>query len=194
MTQLTRLPFGCQLLRERLWWRAVLDSLRRQSPDDLPCEGFGTNVTTTPIHSNWGWVGGVKFGYMFDSQPLCDWMNLRWQPAVEAKVSISATTAMRRRLRSGSHEEFSTNSGDFFVNGVMRFKNSSIVTPYFGVGAGLQYFTSHTTLHGPPGGFIGRVSTRATSILPRRRCRLRFSPLRPCLDVHRVQVYRCARQ
>lgn len=121
-----------------------------------PVKGFGTNITTTPIHSNWGWVGGVKFGYMFDSQPLCDWMNLRWQPAVEAEgIYIGDNSHATSLAGPGSHEEFSTNSGDFFVNGVLRLKNSSLVTPYFGVGAGLQYFTSHTTLHGPTGGFIG---------------------------------------
>ncbi len=38
----------------------------RQASNPFPI--YGTNNTTsTTIHSNWGGVGGVKFGYMFDS-------------------------------------------------------------------------------------------------------------------------------
>jgi opacity protein-like surface antigen len=115
-----------------------------------PAPGFGTNETTTTIHSNWGGVGGVKFGYMFDSQPVCDWMNLRWQPVVEADaLYIGNNSHATSFAGSGSEEKFSTNSGDFFLNGILRLPNKTPVTPYFGAGAGLQYITTHGTLWGP---------------------------------------------
>jgi opacity protein-like surface antigen len=121
---------------------------------------FGTNQTTTTIHSNWGGVGGVKFGYAFDSEPLCDWMSLRLQPAVEADaLYIGDNSHATSFAGPGSQEKFSTNSGDFFINGVLRLKNSSIVTPYFGAGAGLQYITTHGTLWGPGNRMVSGVDT-----------------------------------
>ncbi len=114
-----------------------------------PDKFFGTNQTTTTIHSDYGGVGGVKFGYVFDSQPLTDWMNLRWQPAVEAEaLYIGDNSHVTSFAGPGSEEKFSSNSGDFFLNGIVRFKNSTLVTPYFGAGAGLQYITTHGTTWG----------------------------------------------
>jgi opacity protein-like surface antigen len=116
-----------------------------------PAPDFGgKNLTNTTIHSNWGGVGGVKFGYAFCSQPVCNWMDLHWQPAVEADaLYIGDNSHATSFAGPGSQEKFSTNSGDFFINGILRLPNSTLVTPYFGVGAGMQYITTHGTFWGP---------------------------------------------
>jgi hypothetical protein len=115
--------------------------------------GGGTATTTTTIHSNWGGVGGIRAGYMFNSFPVCDTMHLRLQPAVEAEALYIGDDSHATDLAGpGSSEHFTSNSGDFFLNGILRFKNSSIVTPYVGVGAGLQYLTTHGSIAVPAAG------------------------------------------
>jgi len=113
----------------------------------------GTFGTGAEIHSNWGGVGGVKVGYKFNSFPLCNYMSLRLQPAVEAEALYIGDDSHASNLAGdGSYEHFTTNSGDFFLNGLLRFKNSSMVTPYLGVGVGLQYFTTHGYISLPAAG------------------------------------------
>ena len=118
----------------------------------------GTLVSDThhSLNSNWGGVGGLKFGYNFESMPLCNFMDLRLQPAVEAEAlyignTIDGNYTSLVGLPASQH--YSSNSADFFVNGILRFKNKSIVTPYVGVGAGLQYVTLHgnAPLYAPGG-------------------------------------------
>ncbi len=74
-------------------------------------------------------------------------MGLRLQPAVEAEALYIGDT--ERANFFGGSEKLSTNSGDFFLNGILRFKNSSIVTPYIGVGLGLQYISTHGDITAP---------------------------------------------
>jgi opacity protein-like surface antigen len=116
----------------------------------------GANVgTNADIHSHWGGVGGIKAGYNFESFPISDKMSLRLQPAVEAEaLYIGDSSHATNVFIPGQNERFTSNSGDFFVNGILRFKNSSRVTPYVGVGAGLQYITTHGTLDGGPPGNV----------------------------------------
>ena len=114
---------------------------------------FGTSSTSTTIHSFWGGVGGLKAGYMFNSHPLSNWMGLRLQPAVEVEgLYIGDDSHASGLAGAGSSEHFTSNSGDFFVNGLLRFKNTTPVTPYFGLGAGLQYFSFHNTISVPAAG------------------------------------------
>jgi opacity protein-like surface antigen len=125
----------------------------RQTSSSLFANG-GTNTT---IHSGWGAVGGLKGGYNFNSFPISNFMSLRLQPAVEAEgLYIGDHSSASNLAGPGSSEHFSTNSGDFFVNGILRFKNSSIVTPYIGAGVGLQYFTSNGSINEPSAGISAR--------------------------------------
>ena len=114
----------------------------------------GTNrATNADIHSHWGGAGGIKAGYNFESFPILSTFNLRLQPAVEAEaLYIGDSSHATNVFVPGRNEQFTSNSGDFFLNGILRFKNSSPVTPYLGVGAGLQYITTHGTLNGGPPG------------------------------------------
>jgi len=110
-------------------------------------DGLGTLTSHAGISSNYGGVAGLKAGYNFQSFPIANFMSLRLQPAVEAEgLWINTNDNTSRTTLGGpfnANQHFSTNSGDFFLNGILRFKNSSIVTPYIGVGAGLQYITTH---------------------------------------------------
>jgi opacity protein-like surface antigen len=101
-----------------------------------------TVASTSDINSQWGGVGGVKIGYNFQSTQAG---FLLLQPAVEVEglwVGMDASSSANVFV-AGNNERFSTNSADFFVNGILRFKNSSIVTPYIGIGVGLDYLTTH---------------------------------------------------
>ncbi len=83
-------------------------------------------------------------------------MGLRWQGAVEAEgLYIGDNSHATSFAGDGSQEKISTNSGNFFINGIIRFPNSSIVTPYFGVGPGFQYITTHGTMWGPGNTVLG---------------------------------------
>jgi len=96
------------------------------------------------MNAGWGGVGGIKVGYAFDSIDA-GMGSLRLQPAVEAEALYIGTdrTHVTDAFVTPSDTRFSSNSGDFFINGILRFKNSSIVTPYIGLGVGLQYITTH---------------------------------------------------
>lgn len=112
--------------------------------------GGATASSHEKIHSDWGGVGGIKAGYNFQSFPLTNFMDMRLQPAVEAEalyigLDDSHSTG---EFAPGLNSRFSSNSGDFFLNGILRFKNSSKVTPYIGIGAGLQYITTHGEISG----------------------------------------------
>jgi outer membrane protein W len=115
---------------------------------------FGANVTTkNEINDNWGAVGGIKAGYNFNSFAVGNMWGLRLQPAVEAEaLYIGDNNNSATGLFGALNEKFSTNSGDFFINGILRFKNDSIVTPYIGAGVGLQYITTQGQVSVPSGG------------------------------------------
>ena len=112
----------------------------------------GSSEVKTEMHSDWGAVGGLKAGYKFDSFAVCERMSLRLQPAVEAEaLYIGNNSHIADMAGPGTTEHFTTNSGDFFINGILRFKNASIVTPYIGAGVGLQYITTHGSADFQPG-------------------------------------------
>ncbi len=100
----------------------------------------GTNVT-----ADWGGAGGIKAGYKFESFPICDTLSLRLQPAVEAEALYLGTTgtASTELIGPPATEHTSYNSAAWFVNGILRFKNKTIVTPYIGAGVGGEYVTTH---------------------------------------------------
>lgn len=110
-----------------------------------------TETTNARIHSGWGGVGGIKGGYNFQSFDA-GFLGVRLQPAVEAEaLYIGNDSHSTHTFAAADFGHFTSNSGDFFVNGILRFKNSSMVTPYVGIGAGLQYITTHGTLVAPGG-------------------------------------------
>ncbi len=111
---------------------------------DVPVPGGGTHTISSkvPINDGWGGVGGVKVGYNFES--FDTGTALRLQPAVELEgLYIGSDATASDAFNTPSSEKFSTNSAGVFLNGILRFKNPSIVTPYLGLGVGLEYFTTH---------------------------------------------------
>jgi opacity protein-like surface antigen len=128
---------------------------KRQSISTLT----GSSATSqSEIDSGWGGAGGVKIGYNFQSTQAG---FLLLQPAVELEglyVGMNASTATNV-FTPGTTEHFSTNSADVFLNGILRFKNSSIVTPYIGLGVGGQYLTQHATLTGAGGAKLDGLDT-----------------------------------
>jgi opacity protein-like surface antigen len=120
--------------------------------------GGATASTQSEIDSDWGGVGGVKIGYNFESTHAG---FLLLQPAVELEglyVGMDASTASNV-FGAGNSERFSTNSADMFLNGILRFKNSSIVTPYIGLGIGGQYLTEHAEVTRAAGGPVTGLDT-----------------------------------
>jgi len=104
---------------------------------------ISSNAAYTP---NYGGVGGIKGGYNFESFPICDTMSLRLQPAVEAEalyLGTTSTNGFTGPLGTAATTNDSFNSAAWFINGILRFKNSSIVTPYIGIGVGGEYLTIH---------------------------------------------------
>ena len=109
--------------------------------------GGGTVASANNINGGWGGVGGIKIGYNFQSSDT-GWDNLRLQPAVEVEgLYIGGSGKANDVFVTPSTSKFSSASGDFFVNGILRFKNGSIFTPYIGTGVGLQYITTHGDYH-----------------------------------------------
>jgi opacity protein-like surface antigen len=136
---------------------AQFDTAYGDNRQTLSVGGFGNDSTNSDIHSRWGGVGGIKAGYNFQSFPVGNFMGLRLQPAVEAEgmyIGMDDSHAAGS-FGPGVNTRFSSNAGDFFLNGILRFKNNSIVTPYVGVGAGLEYYTTHTTLDFDGGSVTG---------------------------------------
>jgi opacity protein-like surface antigen len=102
---------------------------------------LGGAKTNEELRDTWAGVGGIKAGYNFQSM---DEGFVRLQPALEAEgIYIGDNVHGNNTFGAGAIEHLSTNSGDFFINGILRFKNSSIITPYIGGGIGLQYITTH---------------------------------------------------
>jgi opacity protein-like surface antigen len=116
--------------------------------------GGSTVSSESNINSQWGGAGGVKIGYNFESTQAG---FLLLQPAVELEglyVGMDASSSANV-FAPGNNERFSTNSGDVFINGILRFKTGSIVTPYIGLGVGGQYLTTHGQIAGPGGTVTG---------------------------------------
>jgi opacity protein-like surface antigen len=112
----------------------------------------GSTVSTNAdIHSDWGGVGGVKLGYNFQSEPFGNFLGLRLQPGIEAEAMYIGQDGNHENdaFVPGGNVRFTTNSADFFLNGILRFKNDSIVTPYIGLGVGMQYLTTHGQFTAP---------------------------------------------
>lgn len=110
----------------------------------LSTGGGNTNIGPSHVHSNPGGAGGIKFGYNFQSINICEGFCL--QPAAEGEAFyLGATSQSQLNFGTGPiTEKFSYNSADFFANGIVRFKiDGSPVTPYVGVGVGIQYITIH---------------------------------------------------
>jgi opacity protein-like surface antigen len=95
-----------------------------------------------------GGAGGVKFGYHFDSYEIGG--DFRLQPAVEVEAFYLGTRMDLHANVSQSNlpAAFSANAkgnldeAAFFVNGLVRFKNGSIFTPYVGGGIGGMYMST----------------------------------------------------
>jgi len=114
---------------------------------------FGSGGSNTEIHSFWGGVGGLKFGYNFNAFPMFNSTAVRIQPAVEAEALYIGDNSHASDLAGGgSYQRFTSNSGDFFLNGVLRFPSSCIVTPYLGFGVGFQDISTHGSISLPSSG------------------------------------------
>ena len=111
--------------------------------------GFGSTGTgTNGTNDFFGGVGGLKAGYNFQSWRICDSYSLRWQPAIEVEGLYLGTHSSDTFGGNGIAANSRTNytSGAGFVNGILRIKNASPVTPYLGVGIGGEYLTSSTDI------------------------------------------------
>jgi opacity protein-like surface antigen len=120
--------------------------------------GGSTTSSESNINSQWGGAGGIKIGYNFQSTQAG---FLLLQPAVELEglyVGMDASSSSNV-FAPGNSERFSTNSADMFINGILRFKNSSIVTPYIGLGVGGQYLTTHGEITPAVGGSVTGLDT-----------------------------------
>jgi outer membrane protein W len=119
-----------------------------------------TNSTNSDINSFWGGVGGIKAGYNFNSFAL-GMMHLRLQPAIEADGAYIGNNNIHasNSFTPGGNFKASLNSGAFFVNGILRLKNSSIFTPYVGVGIGCEYITEHGEVRNPTAAATGLVTS-----------------------------------
>ncbi len=104
----------------------------------------GSANTHSAFNGFWGGAGGIRGGYKFDSYEVCT--GLRLQPAVEADLLYLGTQAGNNADVAGTplKQRTSFNSGAGFVNGILRFKNDSIVTPYIGLGVGGQHISMHS--------------------------------------------------
>jgi opacity protein-like surface antigen len=112
--------------------------------------GFGSTGTgTSGTNDFFGGVGGIKAGYNFQSWRICDSYSLRWQPAIEAEALYLGTHSSDSFGGNGiaANTRTNYNSAAWFVNGIVRIKNSSPVTPYFGIGVGGEYLTSSTDIN-----------------------------------------------
>jgi opacity protein-like surface antigen len=119
-----------------------------------------TGSTNVPLNSHWGGAGGLKIGYDFVSFDT-GFLGMRLQPAVEVEgLYIGEDKSHANNAFGGADSEsISTNSADFFLNGILRFKNNSIITPYVGIGIGGQYITEHGQIAGPGGNLTGLVTS-----------------------------------
>ena len=99
----------------------------------------GGGSTTNTV----GGVGGVKIGYNFESYDIDE--GFRLQPAVEVEALYIGGTGTNNFSYS-SPEVISVKSSyenaAAMVNGLVRFKIDSPVTPYIGFGVGAEYFNA----------------------------------------------------
>jgi len=124
----------------------------------------GTSATPENIHSEVGGVGGIKGGYNFESFEVCN--GLRLQPAVEGEalyIGMGSKFPSRVGGAVALNDSTSWNNAAGFINGILRFKLTdsgsffSRLTPYIGVGVGVEWLTSHTDLYAG-GANLGGVS------------------------------------
>jgi opacity protein-like surface antigen len=113
--------------------------------------GSNINVTPDAIHSDVGGVGGIKGGYNFESFGVAE--GLRLQPAVEVEglyIGMRSKDTFGTPGGASFNDTTSYNNAAGLVNGIIRFKIAdgclSHFVPYIGVGAGVEYVTSHTDL------------------------------------------------
>lgn len=105
--------------------------------------GLGLNIDANHSGNNVGGVGGIKFGYNFNSFPIGG--DFRLQPATEVEAfyvggKLNETynqnivgTAVNANL-SGDE-----NNAVVMLNGLLRLKTGTCVTPYIGAGLGAEY-------------------------------------------------------
>lgn len=100
-------------------------------------KGDGNTVNTV------GGVGGLKVGYDFDPYNVCEGLSL--QPAVEVEGLYIGGTGTNKFSYS-SPEIISVKSNyenaAVLLNGIVRFKIDSPLTPYVGFGVGGEYFNA----------------------------------------------------
>jgi len=133
---------------------------------------FSTTDLKVGSGSNVGGVGGIKFGYNFDSMPLDPGWAI--QPAVEAEAFYLGTTphfhyhgstglggAPPTTLSTDGDVDGNLDSAAFFVNGIFRLKTGTIFTPYIGLGIGAEYMS----LSGLQGSDAATITTiRGTTV------------------------------
>jgi len=99
-----------------------------------------------------GAVGGVKFGYNFESYDIGDGFGL--QPAVEEEVMYVGSYDKNKYTIASANGGFGPFTGfpystrdtfnnvAFLTNGIVRFKTGTLFTPYLGLGVGGEYVTN----------------------------------------------------
>jgi len=128
--------------------------------------GLAIDVRGTDSSDHIGGVGGIKFGYNFESIELGG--DFRFQPAVEGEVfylgtkqnvSYNQTVVGVPVSASITNDQ---NNVAFMVNGIGRFKTGTLVTPYVGAGIGAEYFdvtNASASISSPISGSVGLPST-----------------------------------
>jgi opacity protein-like surface antigen len=121
-------------------------------------------------------TGGVKFGYRFDSYDIDG--DFRLQPVIETeafyigdRLNLHANVSQSNLPAAFSaNAKGNMNEAAFFVNGIVRFKNSSIFTPYVGGGIGGMYmstsdvnFNIHANIPGVGGTNLRTLNNNLTS-------------------------------
>ncbi len=110
---------------------------------------FSTTDIKVGSGSNVGGVGGLKFGYNFNSFAVDG--DFRLQPAIEAEAFYLGTTPHfnyhgstavgAATLTTDGTVKDNLDSAAFFVNGILRLKTGTIFTPYLGIGVGAEYMS-----------------------------------------------------
>ena len=112
--------------------------------------GIGSFHFNGRTDDGWGAVGGIKFGYNFASFPIGG--DFRLQPAVEVDAlylgshadnnysTPIASTAPATGSSIVLRDRFE--SAAAFVNGLVRLKTGTLITPYVGIGVGSEYVNS----------------------------------------------------
>lgn len=96
----------------------------------------------SPAGKGWNIISGAKSGYNFQSTLVGAPFGLRLQPALEAET-----------IYLGQADFVKT---AYMLNGILRFRNTTGITPYVGAGFGTEYVSGlPTTNIGAPGSGIG---------------------------------------